>query len=194
MLCDEKEDRRFSQAELVLDSLFSVVLLLAAVRGRNIDRREFELSLEDGPTLVDSSRPNMKSLGVDHWWCGCDDWTGRPAGPAESTGVTGCDTLRRGSEGTIEDTGQLVLDAPGHFRLPGRGICDSNWSVPKARPAAATPTVPKAQSYQAYQHVSRSEPQCSIYCGYVLFLLHHKYGPDTAWAVSILSSLTSFIS
>lgn len=154
VLWDEKEDRRFSQPELVLDSLFSVVLLLTAVRGRNTDRRELEveLSLEDGTWLVDSSLPNMKSLGADHWRWGCDGWTGRPVGPVGMTGVVGCDTLRRDIEGAAEGIGQLVLEAPGHFRLPGRSICDSNWSVPKARPAAAAPTVPKAQSWISCQY------------------------------------------
>lgn len=82
MLCEEKDDRRFSQPELVLESLLSAVLRLVAVRGRNIDRRDFELSLEEGTSLVNSSRPgpDEKSLGADHMRCEWEDWTGRPAG------------------------------------------------------------------------------------------------------------------
>ena len=165
VLCDEKEDRRFSQPELVLDSLFSAVLLLTAVRGRSIDRRDLELSLDDGTSLIDSSRANIKSLGADHWRCECGGWTGSAAVPAASRGVGGCDTLRRGSEGTegmAEDIGQLALEAPGHFRLPGRRMSGSTWSVPKARPAAAAATVPRAQSYDLCQHVSCSKPECVV--------------------------------
>lgn len=194
VLCEEKDDRRFSQPELVLDSLFSVVLLLVAVRGRSIDRRDLELSLEDGTSLVESSFPNMKSLGADHWRWECDGWTGTPAAPAASIGVAGCETLRRGSGTVAEAIGQLVLEEPGHFRLPGRSICDSKWSVPKARPAAAAPTVPKAQSYQACQQFVLLIPGRVVYRGYVLFLVHHKWHADTAGAVPISWSLTSFIS
>lgn len=45
---DEREDSRFSQLELVLEPRFSMVLLLVAVFGRRIERRDLELSREGG--------------------------------------------------------------------------------------------------------------------------------------------------
>jgi len=194
LLWEEKEDRRFSQPELVLDSLLSVVLLLVAVRGRNMDRRDFELSLEDGVSLVESSFPNMKSLGADHWRGGCDDWIGRLAEPAASIGVAGCEMLRRGNEAAAEATGQLAVEEPGHFRLPGRSICGSMWSVPNARPAAAAPMVPRAQSCHQCQPYVCLIWSRRYYRSYVLFLVHYKWHADTAGAVPISCSLTSFIS
>ena len=81
-MCEEKDDRRFIQPELVLESLFSAVLRLVDVRGRNIDRRDFELSLEEGTSFVNSSRPGPKerSLGADHMRCEWEDWAGRLVG------------------------------------------------------------------------------------------------------------------
>lgn len=146
VLCEEKDDRRFIQPELVLESLLSVVLLLVDVRGRNIDRRDLELSLEEGTSLVNSSRPgpDAKSRGADHMRCEYEDWTGRSAGSWANKGVVGCETLRRCSDGAV----QPVLEEPGLFRLPvlRMWVWDSNCSVPKARPAAAAPTVPRAHS------------------------------------------------
>ena len=159
-----------------------------------MDRRDFELSLEDGASLAESSFPSMKSLGADHWRWGCSDWIGRLAGPAASNGVAGCETLRRGSEVAAEATGQLAGEEPGHFRLPGRSLCGSKWSVPKARPAAAAPTVPRAQSYYNCQLFVRVMLSRRAYRGYVLFLVHYKGHADTAGAVPRSCSLTSFIS
>lgn len=41
---DEKEESRFSHVELAFDPLLSVVLLLLAVLGRRMERRDLELS------------------------------------------------------------------------------------------------------------------------------------------------------
>lgn len=62
---DEREDNRFSHIELVLEPLFSIVLLLAAVFGRRIDRRDLELSREGGSSWKVSSLMGGNNLGAE---------------------------------------------------------------------------------------------------------------------------------
>lgn len=62
---DEREDNRFSQLELVLDPRFSMVLLLAAVFGRRIERRDLELSREGRSSLKVSSLIGWNNLGAE---------------------------------------------------------------------------------------------------------------------------------
>lgn len=48
---------------------------------------------------------------------------------------------------------RMAATDPGAFLLPGFMRYDSPSDVPRARPAAAIPTVPTAQSYNACQHI-----------------------------------------
>lgn len=62
---DERDESRFSQLELVLDPRFSMVLLLAAVLGRRIERRDLELSREGRSSWNVSSLRGGNSLGAE---------------------------------------------------------------------------------------------------------------------------------
>lgn len=144
---DDKDESRFSQIEEVLDPRFSVVLLLVAVLGRRIERRDLELSREGGSSRNTSSLPAEKSLGADESLFDCADCDEKVDVSDTRMGVAGWDTLRRGSTGWNDWAGLICPEVPGHFRLPGRRLYGSVWSIAKARPVTATPMVPRAQSW-----------------------------------------------
>ena len=66
---------------------------------------------------------------------------------------------------------------PGAFLLPGLTRYDSPSDVPRARPAAAIPMVPTAQSYNGCQHIHFTSTPVDEYVipyrGNVLLIVFH---------------------
>lgn len=105
-LREEKEDSRFNQNELELDSLLSNVLLLVGLLDNSIDVRDLELPREDGTSYVESSVTNTAGPGADDRR---DDGGCTPVhdGSLGRTGVAGCVTLLRGRDDMEEiDSGR----------------------------------------------------------------------------------------
>lgn len=75
-------------------------------------------------------------------------------------------------------TGEYVASAPGDFRFPGRVNIVSP-SVPRARPAAATPSVLTAQSFSLSARSPKSSGK-SYSSNMVLTLLHHA--AEVGWS------------
>ena len=113
------------QFPLEFDSLFSATLLVLAVFGRNVDRRDLELSREvDSPKRTASLLiPNILGADEKRW-----DEAGKELNSEKSEeriGVAGCEILRRGKRGTVISDDHVGPFEPGHLRFPGRELCKS---------------------------------------------------------------------
>lgn len=140
VLCSDV-DMRLNHDDLGLESSRSVEPSLPDVKGRSLPNLLTELSLDCvRPSAVEARSGSRIVFRLKR-----DVDEGAWATGGCRVTVAGCETVRRGKDNDVDGLGEYETSEPGAFLLPGF-VKTISPSVPRARPAAATPIVLKAQS------------------------------------------------